>query len=199
MAFIRTVPVAEAAGEAQALYEQGREPSGLVPNYLKSFSLRPEVYGSWRGLVASVRSNLDLRRYELVTVATALALDSSYCSLAHGKLLRDQVFGEEQTKAFARDFRLADLTPAEKAMVGFAQKIARRASAITQADVDELRGHGLSDVEIFDIAAAAAARCFFSKLLDALGSEPDHAYMDMEPELRQLLAVGRAIEPSPST
>lgn len=199
MAFIRTIPVAEATGDAKALYDQAREPSGLVPNYIKAFSLRPDVYAAYQPLVRAIRSRMDLRRYELVTVATALALESSYCSLAHGEILRDKILGAEQTETFARDFRAADLTAAEKAIVAFAQKIARQASSVTQDEVEALRGHGLTDDEIFDIAAASSIRCFFSKLLDAVGAEPDHTYASMAPGLRQVLTVGREIEKTPAT
>ncbi|HWU91458.1 MAG TPA: peroxidase-related enzyme [Kofleriaceae bacterium] len=198
MAFIRTIPVAEATGEVRALYEQNREPSGLVPNFVKAFSLRPTVWNNYVQLVRSIRGNLDLRRYELVTTATALALESSYCALAHGKALRDRVLGAEQTEAFARDFRQAELTPAETIMVAFVQKMALRPSSITQADVDELRSHGFSDEEIFDIVSVSSVRGFFSKVLDAVGAEPDSIYLDMEQGLRQALTVGRAIETSPA-
>jgi uncharacterized peroxidase-related enzyme len=137
---------------------------------------------------------MDLRRFELVTVAAAVALEASYCALWHGQVLRDEILGAEQTVAFARDFQQAALTPAEKVMVAFVQKVVRRAIDVTQADVDELHGHGFTDEEIFDIAAAASARCFFSKLLDAVGTEPDAFYANMEPELRKALTVGRDIE-----
>jgi hypothetical protein len=69
----------------------------------------------------------------------------------------------------------------------------RDATAITPADIQTLRDHGLTDPEIFDIAATAAARCFFSKLLDALGAAPDAVYAQLEEDLRQTLVVGRAI------
>jgi hypothetical protein len=59
--------------------------------------------------------------------------------------------------------------------------------------VQALRDQGFTDTEIFDVAAAAAARCFFSKLLDALGAEPDAAFLQMEEDLRRRLTVGRAI------
>jgi len=58
-------------------------------------------------------------------------------------------------------------------------------------DVEGLRAHGFSDAEILDIALAAAARNFYSKVLDAVGAEPDPVYLDMEPELRRALVVGR--------
>jgi hypothetical protein len=65
---------------------------------------------------------------------------------------------------------------------------------MTQGDVDELPAQGLDDEEIFDVALAAGARCFFSKVLDATGTEPDAAFQDLEPALREALTVGRPIE-----
>ena len=69
------------------------------------------------------------------------------------------------------------------------------ATTVTQQDVDALKKHGLSDAEIFDITAAAAVRCFFSKMLDALGAAPDHVYAErLDPNLRKSLAIGRPID-----
>ena len=56
-----------------------------------------------------------------------------------------------------------------------------------------LRSLGLSDTDILDVVLAAAVRCFFSKALDALGAEPDAKYAELDPDLRDALAVGRAI------
>lgn len=198
MAFIRTIPVSEATGAVQELYEQAKAPSGEVPNYVKAFSHRPEVWKKWGEFNGSIRGNMDLRRYELVTVAVASAIESSYCTLAHGKILSEQILGPEQTKIFVSDFQQADLTPAEKAMVGFARKLAVRASSVTQEDIGELHRHGFSDAEIFDIAAATMMRCFFSRLLEGLGAAPDHFYASLDPALRQVLTVGKPIETMPS-
>lgn len=199
MPFIRTVPVGEETGDVKTLYQEAQESMGDVPNYIRAFSQRPEVWNAGDRLFDTIRGTMDLRRYELITVAVAVALESSYCALAHGKVLCDQFLGPERTKAFARDFRHSDLTPAEKAMAAFAQKIALRARNVTQEDVDELRRHGFSDQEIFDIIAAAAARCFMSKLLDAVGAQADRFYAELEPGLRQALTVGRDIEPAART
>jgi len=65
------------------------------------------------------------------------------------------------------------------------------------ADIDKLRSHGYRDEEIFDVAAAAAARCFFSKLLDALGVQADSTFNDLDPALRQALTVGRPVAERP--
>ena len=136
---------------------------------------------------------MDRRRYELVTVAAAHALKSSYCMLSHGKVLRDKFYSPEEVTAIAADYHTADLTAAEVAMMDFAEQIVRDATAITQADVDGLRAHGFSDADIFDIVTTATARCFFSKTLDALGASADSLFQGLEPELRDTLTVGRPI------
>ena len=74
-----------------------------------------------------------------------------------------------------------------------AEKVAGDATAVTADDIDRLRKLGLEDAEILDIVAAAAVRCFFSKTLDALGVLPDAVFAEVQPELREALAVGRPI------
>jgi uncharacterized peroxidase-related enzyme len=193
MAFIHTVPVRQAEGEVKVMYEKAQSTLGYVPNYAKAFSPRPQVMAAWSGLLAEIRGNLDARRYELVTLAAARALRSSYCMLAHGSVLRRQFYTAEQLASIAGNVAAGELAAIDAATMAFAEKVARDASAITEADVQALREHGLSDTEIFDIAAAAAARCFFSKLLDALGVEPDAVYESLEDELKRRLTPGRAI------
>ena len=76
-----------------------------------------------------------------------------------------------------------------------AEKVADDATSVTQADIDRLREPGWTDPEILDdIVLAAAARCFFSKVLDGVGALPDREYESkLEPELREALTVGRPI------
>ena len=81
----------------------------------------------------------------------------------------------------------------ERARMAFAEKVAVNADRITAADIEDLRSHGYRDEEIFDLAAAAAARCFFSKLIDALGIQADATFNDLDPALRQALTVGRPV------
>jgi alkylhydroperoxidase family enzyme len=77
-----------------------------------------------------------------------------------------------------RDFRDADLDEADVAIMAFAEKVALHAYRVTLENIETLRGHGLTDAEVFDIALAAALRCFFSKVLDSMGAEPDEAYAE---------------------
>lgn len=114
--------------------------------------------------------------------------------LAHGSVLLKQFYGPTEVASIASDFRTAGLTEAEVAMMAFAEKLVRNASSVTRDDIEQLRTLGFTDPEIFDITVTAAARCFFSKTLDALGAEPDRAYLGMDNMVRRELTVGRPIE-----
>jgi uncharacterized peroxidase-related enzyme len=176
---------------ADELYESERERVGYVPNYARAFSHRPDVYRAWRALVGAVQGASDPRRYELATLAAAKHLRSSYCSLAHGKMLVDRFYSPEQVLQLP-----GGLDEADAAIMSFAEKVADDASSVTEADVDRLREVGLSDAEITDVVLAAALRSFFAKTLDGLGALPDAVYAELEPQLRDELTVGRPIDGS---
>ena len=78
MAFIKTIPEDQAEGLLKDQYEAARKANGYVPNYVKAFSIHPEIYDAWLKLIGAVRSNMKMRRYELVTFATAMAVECSY-------------------------------------------------------------------------------------------------------------------------
>lgn len=194
MAFIQTIPAQQAAGEVRAMYDRQQGHFGYLPNYATVFCHRPEIMTLWAELQKGIRRHVSPRRYELVTLAAARALRSSSCALAYARKLGDY-FSEDELVAIVRD-EAGPLTPGEHAMMRFAAKVARDASATTQQDVDELKAHGFSDAEIFDIAVSAAARAFFTKVVDGLGATPDAAYRDTPAALQTLLTVGRPIDES---
>lgn len=78
MTFIKTIAEEQAEGLVKEQYQAARESMGYVPNYVKAISLHPEVYDAWTKLIGAIRSSMRLRRYELVTFATAMALDCTY-------------------------------------------------------------------------------------------------------------------------
>jgi uncharacterized peroxidase-related enzyme len=166
---------------------------GVPANYERAFEARPDVYAAWGELLVAIKANMDLRRYELATVAAARRLRSSYCTLAHGSVLMDQFVAPDELVAIVADHHDAGLDPVDVAVMDLADKVAQDATAVTQADVDALRSHGLSDAEVFDVIAAAAARCFFSKVLDGVGAQADAKYAELDPSLRETLTVGRPI------
>ena len=163
----------------------------MTSNFERAFADRPEVYAAWGQLNTAIKAGMDLRRYELATLAAARRLRSSYCCLAHGTVLHEKF--DEPVAAIARDHHTAGLDEVDVAVMDLAEQVVDDATSIGEADVKTLRDLGLSEVEIMDVILAATARCFFSKTLDALGVRPDASYREMEPEMREALVVGRPI------
>jgi alkylhydroperoxidase family enzyme len=166
----------------------------MASNLEGAFESRPEVYAAWRELVTAVKSGMDERRYELATLAAAQRLRSSYCSLAHGKVLLEQ-FGEP-VREISLDRRGAGLDEVDLAVMDLAERVVDDATSITGADRQRLRDLGLSDEDIMDVVLAATIRCFFSKTLDALGVLPDAEFRELDPDLQAALVVGRPIADS---
>ncbi len=192
MAYIETIQSADNNDELRAMYARQEAHWGYLPNYAKVFCHRPEIMQLWAQLQSGIKRHMDKRRFELVTFAAANALRSTLCSLAHGKVLTE-FFPAEDVQAMARGASPKSLSAAEAAMMEFARQVARDAAAVTADDVQRLKLHGFTDAEIFDISATAAARAFWTKLLDSLGVEADAAFRTLNREFREALAVGRPI------
>jgi uncharacterized peroxidase-related enzyme len=185
--YIQAISETEAEGRLREIYEGDRKNLGYVPNHARVFSLRPDVLEAWRAFQGSIRKNLRLRRYELVTLAAAMALNCRYCILAHGSILIKNGVSLDQLRMILTNFNEAGLEGAEVAIMEFAQKIIRNAGEISQEDVNALRTLELEDVEILDITLTATMRSFASKTFDSLGARPDAVYDELEHQLADLL------------
>jgi len=193
MAFIDTIPAVEARDALRDMYVRQQLNWGYVPNYAKVFCYRPQIMARWAQLLAEIKRPMSKRRFELVTFTAAHELRHSACALAHGKALRE-FFSDEQILAIAEERLESVLDESERAMLRFTRRIARDAASVSAAHVAELEQHGFSAAEIFDIAATAAGRAFFTKLLDSLGVLPDSAFLAYPEEFRRPLTTGRAID-----
>ncbi|MEJ8826906.1 hypothetical protein WKW80_33735 [Variovorax humicola] len=198
MEFIQTIAPEDAGGAVAAMYRRQQSAWGYVPNYAKVFCHRPEVMARWGQLLAEIRRPMDARRFELVTFAAAHELRNSACTLAHGTKLRD-FLADEAIATLAGGGHVDAVTSLEHKAMRFARQVARDASGVTSSQVEELKTCGLSDAEVFDIAAVAAGRAFFAKLLDALGVTPDAPFLALDEALRERLTVGRGIDRRPTT
>ena len=196
MSYVNTVSPKDAQGAVLEMYERQQKHWGYVPNYARIFSHRPDVMDRWGRLLAEIRRPLDDRTFELVTFAAAIELRNTSCSLAHGRALTP-FFTNDQIRAIAADEGLEFLSDAEREMVRFSRLVARDASAVTLADVERLKHCGIADDLIFDIAATAAGRAFFTKILDALGSLPDAWLGTLDRDLTAALTVGNAVSTLP--
>lgn len=193
MAFIELIGDDTASDERRRLLDSDRDAAGDVPNFTRLFAHRPEVYEAWRALKSAVAGGMDVRRYELATLAAARELRSTYCTAAHGSILADRFFDPDTVCELIEDHHAAGLPEVDVAVMDLAAKVVRDATSVTRADVDRLRDLGLSDADVLDVVLAATARCFFSKTLDALGTPADARYAALPGALREAVTVGRPI------
>jgi alkylhydroperoxidase family enzyme len=158
----------------------------------RAFEPRPQVAAGWEQLIGAIKAGMDRRRYHLATLAAARRLRSSYCCLAHGKILLEKF--HEPVREIALDHHKAGLAPVDVAVMDLAEKVVTDATSITDADKKPLRDLGLSETDVMDVILVAAARCFYSKTLDALGVRADAEYAALDASLREALVVGRPID-----
>jgi alkylhydroperoxidase family enzyme len=156
-----------------------------------AFAARRDVFEAWVQLNTAIKANMDLRRYELATLAAARRLRSSYCSLAHGKVLLER-FGEP-VRELVLDPRSAGLDEVDIQVMELAEKVVDDAASITEDDLQPLRALGLTDADVMDVILAAAVRSFFSKTLDGLGVRADASFAELPPDVLEVLVVGRPI------
>jgi uncharacterized peroxidase-related enzyme len=167
------------------------ETEGHTPNFVRLLAHRPAVLDAWKQLLGAVKANMDERRYELATLAAARRLRSSYCCLAHGKVLAEKFYSPAEVAAIADGRHALDET--DRAVMDLAEKVVVDATSIDDRDRQPLRDLGLSEDEIMDVVLAAAARCFFAKTLDALGVLPDASLSELDAGVREVFVVGRPI------
>jgi uncharacterized peroxidase-related enzyme len=112
----------------------------------------------------------------MIVVATSGANDCIYCVVAHGAILR--VYEKDPLIAdqVAVNYRKADITPRQRAMLAFALKVATDSASIEQADFEPLRGHGFSDEDIWDIGAIAAFFALSNRMANMISMRPNDEF-----------------------
>jgi uncharacterized peroxidase-related enzyme len=170
------------APELRELYARCRERLGFVPNVFQAFQWRPERLRAWLShydAVMTPTETLPAAEREMIAVTVSMLNGCGYCLVSHGfavrKALKDPVVGDLVTL----DHRRAPLTPRQHAMLRFAEKITRTPLECSQADLDELRGHGLSDEDCWDVVEVAALFNFTNRLALATGMVPNPEYHGM--------------------
>jgi alkylhydroperoxidase family enzyme len=109
-------------------------------------------------------------------------------------MLREVCADEEAAVALAAHTYGSTLDATDRAVVAFADKVARDPASVDVDDVDALRSAGLSDDDIADVVFAVAARCFFATVLDGMGARVDHQIgAAFAPEVMARLTVGRPV------
>ena len=168
--------------EIQALYAKCREKLGFVPNVFLAYQWRPSRLAAWMNhfdAVMEPTESLPAAEREMIAVAVSMANACSYCLVAHGysvrKLTRDPVNGDLITL----DYKRAEVTPRQRAMLDFAMKVSVEASKITEQDFADIAAHGFSDDDIWDIAAIAAFFALSNRIANVTAMRPNHEFYMM--------------------
>jgi uncharacterized peroxidase-related enzyme len=155
------------------------ERTGFVPNVFLALAHRPD---EWRAFFAyhdalmERESGLSAAEKELIVVATSAANDCLYCVVAHGAIARIRARDPLLADQVAIDWRKADLDGRRRAILGFAVKLAVRPAEVTDADLAELRGHGLSDDDIWDVGAITALFALSNRLAHLSALRPNDEF-----------------------
>jgi uncharacterized peroxidase-related enzyme len=136
-----------------------QEKSGFVPNVFLTLAYRPDefrAFFAYHDALMEKDSGLTKAEREMIVVATSAANQCHYCVIAHGAILRIRAKNPVIADQIAVNYRKADITPRQRAMLDFAMKVSQQANTVSDADFTEMAGHGFSDDDIWDITAIAA-------------------------------------------
>ena len=154
--------------------------AGFVPNVFLALAHRP---AEWRAFVAyhdalmlKEGGHLSKGDREMIVVATSAANECLYCVVAHGAILR--VYEKKPLVAdqVAINWRKADITPRQRAMLAFALKVCQHSHEVNEADFAALREHGFDDEDAWDIAAITAFFGMSNRLANATGMKPNDEF-----------------------
>ncbi|QKO21326.1 peroxidase-related enzyme [Rhodoferax sp. BAB1] len=137
-----------------------QEKSGFIPNVFLALARRP---AEWRAffayhdaLMLKEDSGLTKGEREMIVTTTSAANQCLYCVVAHGAILRIYEKKPLVADQVAVNYRKADITPRQRAMLDFAMKVCQRSHEIGEDDFAALHAHGFSDEDAWDIAAITA-------------------------------------------
>jgi len=161
------------------LFAKAAEVIGFVPNVFRTYAWRPERFRAWFAHFKTVMEGTDglsAREREMISVAVSMANGCLYCLVAHGEALREASDDKVEADRITLDYRRADLTGRERAMLDYAVKITKDPLVCEEADIEALRAEGFSDEAIWDIIEVAATYNFTNRLAMATGMMPNREY-----------------------
>ncbi len=161
------------------LFAKADEVIGFVPNVFRTYAWRPERFRAWFAHFKTVMEGTDdlsSREREMISVAVSMANGCLYCLVAHGAALRQASDDKVEADRITLDYRRADLTGRERAMLDYAVKVTKTPGECDEADVEALRAEGFTDEAIWDIVEVASMYNFTNRLAMATGMMPNREY-----------------------
>ena len=165
--------------EMAAYFAKCEEKLGYVPNVLTAYSHsmpKLETFAAFYNELMLAPSGLSKLEREMIAVVVSAENRCWYCLVAHGAAVRALSGKPELGEALALNYRVADVTPRQRAMLDFSAKMAKASAEIDDADRQKLRDAGFSDADIWDIAAVASFYAMSNRMASATGMKPNPEY-----------------------
>src|SRR5213082_3831938 len=159
-----------------------QEKSGFVPNVLLTLAYRPDefrAFFAYHDALMDKDGGLTKAEREMIVVATSNANHCQYCVIAHGAILRIRAKNPLISDQVAINYRKADITERQKAMLNFALKVSRSAETVGEADFNVLKSHGFDEEDIWDIAAIAAFFGLSNRMANVTAMRPNAQFYTM--------------------
>ncbi|MCA8202207.1 peroxidase-related enzyme [Burkholderia sp. AU33545] len=153
-----------------------QEKSGFVPNVFLTLAHRPDefrAFMAYHDALMDKPGNLTKAEREMIVVATSSVNQCQYCVIAHGAILRIRAKDPLIADQVATNYRKADITARQKAMLDFAMKVSQTAHQVGEADFDTLKSHGFTDEDAWDIAAISAFFGMSNRIANVTNMRPN--------------------------
>ncbi len=158
------------------------ERSGFIPNVFLGLVHRPAELGAfldYHDALMERESGLTKAEREMIVVATSAANDCLYCVVAHGAILRIRAKAPELADRIAANWRSAPVTPRQRAMLSFAVLMARQPEMVGEEHLEELRAHGFSNDDIWDVGSITALFALSNRLAHLMDLQPNPEFFTM--------------------
>ena len=156
-----------------------QEKSGFVPNVFLTLAYRPDefrAFFAYHDALMEKDGGLTKAEREMIVVATSSANQCQYCVIAHGAILRIRAKNPLIADQIAVNYRKADITPRQRAMLDFAMKVSLDAGTIGEQDFADLASHGFTDDDAWDIAAIAAFFALSNRIANVTAMRPNEEF-----------------------
>ena len=159
-----------------------QEKAGFIPNVFLAWAHRPDefrAFFAYHDALLEKKGGLTKAEREMIVVATSALNHCHYCVVAHGAILRIRAKQPLVADQVAINYLNADLTPRQRAMLDFAVKVAERSHLVADADFAVLRGHDISDDDIWDIGAIASLFALSNRMANLMALRPNDEFYTM--------------------
>jgi uncharacterized peroxidase-related enzyme len=156
-----------------------QEKAGFIPNVFLTLAHRPDefrAFFAYHDALMDKDSGLTKAEREMIVVATSGANDCHYCIVAHGAILRIYAKNPLVADQVTTNYRKADITPRQKAMLAFALKVSLRSNELVDEDYVAMRALGFSDEDLWDIGAIAAFFAMSNRIANLVSMRPNDEF-----------------------